>query len=330
VRVAFAVTILAVLFATGCQSVIPHPPTYEDFVAIYRAKQSSKADVISSEDLKLYQALEFTDNDLAMLRSNSDVTIMIGAGIARSGNPVADQLLIDASRKETKAGVAEVWLIRRELKTLENLHDKELHEKQLHRLAERLYRDESENALSYYLMASLQTPTVGDTDAIRLIKSGNSKQFNGYSKETFRAIVKAAESAGYSPYASYHYALGSLVPVNIYSALRKRCSDLYQGDNGATARTECFAMGHNIEVSAPTNLEKLLALAIERDALKGANDPNVAAINQELEQRRSEVLKWVGDNSPPIAENVADEYFRILFDQGEEAALKFAKAKQEK
>ncbi len=329
-RVAFAVTILTVLFATGCQSVIPHPPKYEHFVAVYKAKQSSKADVISSEDLKLYQTLEFTDNDLVMLRSNSDVTIMIGAGIARSGNPVADQMLIDASQKESKAGVAEVWLIRQELKNLDNPRDKELHDKQLHRLAERLYRDEPENALSHYLLASLQTPTVGDMDAIRLIKSGNSKQYNGYSKETFFAIVKAAESIGYSPYAAYHYALGSLVPVNIYSALRKRCSDLYQGDNGAAARTECFAMGHNIEVSTPTNLEKLLALAIERDALKGANDPNAEARNHELEQRRSRILKWVGDNSPPIAENVADEYFRLLFDQGEEAALQFAKTKQAK
>jgi hypothetical protein len=328
VRVAFSVTFLTLLLATGCQSVIPHPPKYEHFVAVYKAKQSTKADVISFEDIDLYRALEFTDQDLAKLRSSNDVTTMIGAGIAQSGNPVADQMLTDASQKEAKAGVAEVWLIRRELKDLDNPFDKEEHEKQLHRLAERLYRDASDNALSHYLVASLQTPTFGDMDAINFIKSGNSKQFNGYSKETFLAVVKAAESVGYSPYAAYNYALGSLVPVNIYSTLRKRCSDLFQGNHGIEARHECLAMGHNIEASSPSILEKLFALTIQHDALKGANEPDVEVRIQELERRRAEMLKWVGDNSPPISENFIKEYYKIFFDQGEEAALTFAKTKR--
>lgn len=326
-RVAFSATILALFFATGCQSAISHPPKYEHFVAVYKSKQSTKTDLISFEDLDLYRALEFTDQDLVTLRSSSDITIMIGAGIARSGNPIADQMLIDASQKETKAGVAEVWLIRRELKELDNPFNKEEHEKQLHRLTERLYHDASENALSHYLKASLQTPTVGDIDAINFIKSGNTEQFNGYSKTTFRAIVKAAEFVGYPSYAAYSYALGSLVPINLYSTLRKRCSDLFQGTHGAEARRECLAMGRNIEVSSPSILEKLFALTIQRDALKGANESDTEARIDELEHRRAEMLKWVGDNSPPLSENVIEEYYKIFFDQGEEAALKFTKTK---
>ena len=253
-------TLLTLLLATGCQSVIPHPPTYDDFVSVYKVKHSTNAEVISSEDIDLFQALEFTDEDLATLRSSTDMTTMIGAGIVRSGHLMADEMLLDASQKESKAGVAEIWLVRRELKDLDSPFQREEHERRLHGLVEKLYREASDNALSHYLLASLKTSTFEDVDAINLIKSGNSKQFNGYSKETFLAIVAAAESIGYSPYAAYHYSLGSLVPVNIYSTLRKRCSDLFQRNHGVEARIECLVMGQNIEISSPTMLEKLLHL----------------------------------------------------------------------
>ena len=138
---------------------------------------------------------------------------MLGAGIARAGHPTANEMLLMASQKESKAGVTEVWLIRQELKAIEGPFQRENHEKQLRELVEKLYRESPENALSHYLMASLQTPTIGDMAAIKLMNAGNAEHFNGYSRETFQAVVRAAESIGYSPYAACNYALGQLVPV---------------------------------------------------------------------------------------------------------------------
>jgi hypothetical protein len=119
------------------------------------------------------------------------------------------------------------------------------------------------------------------------------------------------------------------VPVSIYSTLRKSCSDLFQRDHVVEARIECLAMGHNIEVSSPTILEKLLAFGIQRDALKGASDPKAEEKILDLEQRRAEILKWVDNDSPPLSENIVVDYFKLLFDRGEEAALKCAKTNQQ-
>ena len=87
-------------------------------------------------------------------------------------------------------------------------------------------------------------------------------------------------------------------------------------------------MGHTIEMSSPTILEKLLALTIQRDAVKGVNDSDAENKSIQLEQRRAELLKWVGDDSP-LPENVLDDFFKVFFDKGEVAALTFAKIRRE-
>ena len=54
--------------------------------------------------------------------------------------------------------------------------------------------------------------------------------------------------------------------------------------------------------------------------MKGTSDPKAEEKVLALEQRRTELLKWVGNDSPPLSLNIVEDYFKIFVEQGEEAA----------
>lgn len=264
----------------------------------------------------------YTEKEMNSIRVSNNANLVMGVGVvAPLINPQAQsagkELLRLASRIESPKGVATVSFIEYQIDFGASLND-------IRENIMQLLQDDKENALPYYLNALLLHDEEQGQEALAQIKKGNAKVFNGYPRERFHSVTKAAEMARCSDIQARRYASWSFSNEAIYRKLRHLCQKISEG-NGLEARTACYVMGQNLERGSLTCLEKVNSLNIQINALD-ASASNDAA-RKEIKNKRAQALAC-GERTEDISESELTEeadkqYYEIFFKSGEAVAQRF-------
>lgn len=264
----------------------------------------------------------YKEKDLITIKASNNPGLIAGAGlvelIMRPTSTVGFDLLSLASQKESPKGLATAALIidQCSYKPLKPLKDN----------IAQLMRDDKENALPYYADALLLMEDGKEQESLAQVKIGNTKKFNGYSKQRFYEIVDAGvkAGAGCEKIEIQRHALWRSFNTGLIFKLRKICEKL-TGTNEPQALKACEAMGQNLEESSITLVDKLQSLRIQAIASKGMRD-NSAKLD-EIKRRREKVLNCSRGQVWLEAEDVTEEadlkYDEIFLDSGECSALEF-------
>ncbi len=264
----------------------------------------------------------YKEKDLIDIKASNKPGFIAGAGLVELGispnSPVVLDLLSLASEKESPKGVATTALIMNQL-------NNNLPLSPLKKNIELLIQDDKENALPYYANALLLMEDGKAQESLAQIKIGNTKKFNGYSKQRFYEIVDAGvkAGAGCKKIEIQRHALWQSFNTGLIIKSRKLCEKLVES-NEPEAKTTCEAMGQNLEKSSITLVDKLNSLSIQRTALKDLPE-NAFKLN-EIKNRREKAMNYVGRvwlNPEDVTDDVDLKYDEIFLDSGEPAALDF-------
>lgn len=266
----------------------------------------------------------YTVKELNAIKASNNPALIEGAGIVElfisPTSTSGRELLAFGSQIEAPKGVATVSQIVYQLNRNYNSPLKPMRENIL-----QLLRDDTENALPYYANAILLMEDGKGAESIAQLNKGNTKQFNGYSKQRFHEIVDAGVTADCSKIQIQRHALWQSFNTGLIINLRKLCEKLTES-NGPEAKKACAAMGQNLEKSSITLIDQINSLAIQRIAVKDLPD-NAAKLN-EIKNRREKVMNCPARGQVWLeAEDVTEEadlkYDEIFLDSGECSALEF-------
>ena len=266
----------------------------------------------------------YTENDLTSLKTGTNPALIMGASIvALASNPsstLGQDLLNLSSRVEFPKGIATVSLILYQLN-----YNNQISVKPWRENIEQLSRDDKDNALSYYLLALLRGEDGAVRESVSLIKKGNTKTFNGYPKERFKAVVAAGETAQCEKIQAQRYALWNSFSTGVIMRTRKLCDKLIEIPD-QEARNACFVMGNNLERSSITIIDKLQSLRIQRNALDPSADAKAVL---DIKNRSERALtcdgkkpeEWIPYSE--VNEETDLKYDEIYLASGECSALEF-------
>lgn len=264
----------------------------------------------------------YKEKDLIAIKASNKPGFIAGAGLMELGinpnSPVVLDLLSLASEKESPKGLATTALIMNQL-------NNNLPLSSLKKNIELLIRDDKENALPYYANALLLMEESKVQESLAQIEIGNTKKFNGYSKQRFYEIVDAGvkTGAGCQKIEIQRHALWQSFNTGLIVKSRKLCKKLAEARE-LHAMPACAAMGQNLEKSSLALIDQLNSLAIQRIAVKDLPD-NAAKLN-EIKNRREKVMNYVGLvslDAADVTEDVDLKYDEIFLDSGEASALDF-------
>ncbi len=266
----------------------------------------------------------YKEKDLIVIKTSNKPGLIAGAGLVElvvsPTSTVGLDLLSLASEKEAPKGLATTALIMNQLNNYLPLSP-------LRKNIEQLVQDDKENALPYYANALLLMENGKMQESLAQIKIGNTKKFNGYSKQRFYEIVDAGVKAGAGCQKIEIQRNALLQSFNsvLFIKSRKLCEKLAESKE-PQAMPVCLAMGKNLEKSSITLIDQLNSLAIQRIAVKDLPD-NTAKLN-EIKNRRETVMNcpargqvWLEDED--VTEEADLKYDEIFLDSGECSALEF-------
>jgi hypothetical protein len=247
----------------------------------------------------------------------------MGAGIvslsSNSKSRIGRELLELASRTESPKGIATISFINYGLDQSHTIPLKQLKENIL-----RLLKEDSDNALPYYLNALLLQEEAEGKKALDQIKKGNVYKFSGYTKHRFDAILHAAEMAKWSGRHSRQLALLNSQSAPIHIKLRHLCRNLRK-EFGQEVQDACMNLGRNLEGASLTCLDRLISLAIQTDSLNDMASDDI--IRSEIKNRSDKAFACGGCTSIVQESDVTDEldkkYYEIFLDKGEASAQKY-------
>jgi len=264
----------------------------------------------------------YKEKDLIAIKASNKPGFIAGAGLLELGispnSPVVIDLLSLASEKESPKGLATTALIMNQL-------NNNLPLSLLKNNIELLIQDDKENALPYYANALLLMGNMKVQESLAEIKIGNTKKFNGYSKQRFYEIVDAGvkKGAGCKKIEIQRHALWQSFNTGLIIKLRKLCKKLAEARE-LQAMPACAAMGQNLEKSSLALIDQLISLAIQKIAVKDL--PDNAATLDEINNRREKVMNYVGRvslDAEDVTEDVDLKYDEIFLESGESSALDF-------
>jgi hypothetical protein len=266
----------------------------------------------------------YKEEDLIGIKASNRPGLIAGAGLVElvisPTSTVGLDLLSLASEKESPKGLATTALIMNQLNNYLPLSS-------LKKKIERLIQDDKENALPYYANALLLMEDGKMQESLAQIKMGNTKKFNGYSKQRFHEIVNAGvqPGAGCLKIEIQRNALLQSFNTVLFIKSRKLCEKLAESRE-PQAMPVCTAMGQNLEKSSITFIDQLNSLAIQRIAAKDMQD-NETKLN-EIKNRRDKVMNCPARGQVWLeAEDVTEEadlkYDELFLDFGECSALEF-------
>jgi hypothetical protein len=267
----------------------------------------------------------YKEKDLITIKASNRPGLIAGTGLVelviRPTSTVGVELLFLASQKESPKGLATTALIINQLNNYLPL-------KPLKNNIEQLMHDDKDNALPFYADALVLMEDGKEQEALAQIKIGNTKKFNGYSKQRFYEIVDAGvkAGAGCKKIEIQRHALWQSFNTGLLIKSRKLCEKLV-ASNEPQARKACAAMGQNLEESSITLVDHLNSLAIQRIAVNDLPD-NETTLN-EIKSRREKVMNYVGRvwlDAEDVTEEVDLKFDEIFLDSGESAALDFLAA----
>ena len=270
----------------------------------------------------------FLDEDLNSIRASKKPDLIMGAGIVSlASNPELQtgmELLSLASDMEFPKGMATISMVNNSLNQSHQSQSHGTHLKPLKEDIVSLIKDDKENALSYYLHALLLQEEGEDQRALDQIKKGNGYKFDGYTKQRFYAIIRAAEMANWSKQHSRQLALGNTNSSAIYITLRDLCLNLKKVF-GQEAQDACMDMGIKLEESSFLCLDSIFSLTIQQNSLDNTVSDDL--IRSKIKKRREAAFTCGGCSTIVERSGVTDEvdrrYHEILLDEGEAAAQEY-------
>jgi hypothetical protein len=280
----FSVFVLLIFMVTACSHAppIPHPPRFEHII---QAK-SFFADGYSDQDfaymLELSQALAYTPQDLAVVLSQEDPTLLIGAVyqmndrrealqiLARNlpmiwTNPLALSLFISYALQESPVDL-----------TVD-----------IDELLEAFIHLAPENSFPYYLKAYARAKQELPEMCLAAVQQGNAQNtFNNYFQDLSQLSIATSEFLGYSPFAARHHALGQQHDIMIYHQLTKFLLAALPEEQ---TFNHCYLLGQRLKTESSTHIFDLVAIGIQRLALEHSSDTQAQTTLHELEQQKQAI-----------------------------------------
>jgi len=191
--------------ATGCAHKIKHPPTFEDFAYVFRAR-----DPLIKDYLQLRNSLYFTDGEKQMIQETNDPNLLVGAGIqsARSDR-MGLKLLHQATELSPSSPVTWASLAYHEMEIFVYEKDRIVNFESIKRDIAGFEEVDPNNSIPLLLKAFLLLKNNQTDKAADVIKSSKTKsKMATYQIDIRRTLIDAAEYVHYSKYASRAYAFG--------------------------------------------------------------------------------------------------------------------------
>ncbi len=266
---------------------------------------------------------QFSEKESGQVKASNDSNLMMGAGIislaSNSTSSIGRDFLESASRIESPKGVATITLFNYNLDPSRSLPLATFKEN-----IARLFQDDKDNALPYYLNGLLLGEQHDYQKALDQIRKGNIRKFTGYSKQRFYAIAQVAEKYKCGVRQARELAFWNSNNAAFYLKLRHLCRDLKK-EIGQDAQDACMVMGKNLEASSLSCLESLFSLHMQSESLNQTTSDD--AIRAEIKKRRDAAFacgaRTVDIQESDMTEEIDKQYYEIYFDKGEAAAQQF-------
>lgn len=279
------------------------------------------------QNLEFKKAIQFTVKEMNIIRQSKNLNAIVGAGIqSELDDNLGTELLVGAAETKSATGLSLISLLDRYF-ALSKANAEGNLSSALQSTTLNLLQTDPDNAFSYYLNGYRLHKDKKDNEALLQLIEGNKRKFNNYSKERYFAVVKAAESIGYSQFTARLHAMNYSTPTELYSSLVALCKGLLTTEKKEDAKKECLSMGEKIELSSGTIFEKLQGLIIQSLACRKSTDPKDVELMSKIIERQRITL----ETSPKllkipfneIPEPVWLQYFEIYFSQDEKSAGSF-------
>ena len=326
--------LLVVLFScltfAGCRATAPHPPEFKHVIA---AQRDLLDNPMSQRWARLFAAMRFTDEDLAAIRRRGHLDELVGAGVQSEGETALDLLWAAVERSPREpyvlAAFAQEYL---SLDLNQPGRTTAFDEKQgvpcLRRVLREFHAAAPGNA-AVDCWTALELLQEGDREAAsEAIKRAAEKPvFDtcACAGRMRRAVVRAAEAAGYSKFTARYYALGQTGGVWLFGRL---CLDMMQRPAATDEDIRnCLALGERIERSAGVMLESLFGLRIQLTARQKQTgkeaQEDIRAVNARIASLR-ELAETVRNLtlSPAIGEERWTQYLDEVLAGGEADAIR--------
>ncbi|XCN72703.1 MAG: hypothetical protein Q3M24_20815 [Candidatus Electrothrix aestuarii] len=292
---------------------VSHPPTYEQM------KEAIKED--ESFDTDLYEALQYTSEDIQRLKNTGNIQYIIAAASQLHGSERIS-LLVE-HLKDVEKNILGLSLL---ITTL--LHEDEIRKTpSIEGLIQKLKELSPNNGYPYYLRAYYYARK-GDTDfCIKYTKQATQYPvFNNYEVELSENSIAGSIFLGYSKLAAQIHAL---VPQNDIFLYYKLAQYILKNssDNKADILL-CLEMGKILQAASTTVISDYISIAILKktfEALKTYQETkgNLSSLNK-LKERLTiltECSKKISTNSD-ISETRWVEHYDELYAVSEQSAMK--------
>jgi len=325
---ALLVVLFSCLTFAGCRATAPHPP---EFKHVIWAQRELLEDSAPQRWAPLVAAMRFTDKDLATIRRRGRLDELVGAGVQSEGETALDLLWTAVERSPREpyvlAAFAQEYLT---LRLDQPERTKVFDEKQgvpcLRRVLRELQAVAPENAAVDYWTA-VEFLQAGNREAAsEAIKRAAGKTvFDTCAGRMRRAVVRAAEAAGYSKFTARYHALGQTCGVWIFSHL---CVDMMQRPAATDEDIRnCLLLGERLERGAGVMMEALVGLQIQRAAWQKQTGNNardgIQAVSARIASLR-ELAQTVRDLTlnPAIGEKRWTRHLDEVLARGEADAIR--------
>lgn len=216
---------------------------------------------------KAPEAVGFTGEHLAAIGRSGAPEALLGAGIAE------DRLDLLAGSNHPKHSARTTAARVEVLARLVGKQKDREYDGALDAAARRLAIAEPDNALTDYVRAALAVRERRPDAAVLLLAAGNAKgRADLHRTERYRAVVAAAETAGWSPGDARGLAAGAMTPVSALMLVHQACKELLAARVGGAVRA-CADAGGVIERASATILELFVAHALIIASLRSSDEP---------------------------------------------------------
>jgi hypothetical protein len=308
----------------GCNSTIPHPPTFSDFQHAFH--KGSETQVGVEAQVEVFRAAMLTDEEIQTILSGTNVQAMIGAGLQGRLDDRWDIALLErATEASATNSVAWAALAYRSLELLENqMGDLQITGKKFRRAIEMLVAQAPSNSVPLYLHAAFECLETNVAGAKGLtVKASQIEGFDTYEPALRMCIIQALEAVGYPKFTARIVASGNAPGIVAWSKLNKAI--LAAGPSSEEARG-CFILGARVG-SGGSFLDQLVGGSIQTKAMERLNEPEFATEKKRIAEKKDLIKRATRYLNSVRTRNVTEmqwvQYYDRCFDSGEMDAVQW-------
>ncbi|HEB02796.1 MAG TPA: hypothetical protein ENI12_06135 [Nitrospirae bacterium] len=317
-----AIVIIAML-VSGCTAKVDRYPTLEDHKD---PEDPIRAD-ISPDNIGLLNAMSFTEVELELIVSRGDTEELIGAGIQASGTGslgpsdlLGLDILLKATEKDAGNPLAWAALIGQEAGVFAYGKDTGLGTDTLRHI-DTFESVDPDNALPLFYRAMVyfhqgRLKEAGE----EMVRTQEKKRFDTYDTRMRKALIRAAESLGFSEFSARYYGLSIRTGISTFPEFARNI--IVGNVVGDEAVNAILRLARLMEVQSRLDIERLVSYSIQFSALEklGAYD-GIGALNAKVTSFREKKKLMSGDALTNIPEHRWVEFYDEVLESGEQQAL---------